>query len=714
MDIINRISEELNLRPNQVEVAINLIDEGNTIPFIARYRKEMTGNLTDDNLRNLEERLIYLRKLDERIKTVLNSIEEQGKLTDELKESILNVETLSELEDIYRPYKPKKKTRASIAKQKGLDPLATYLKEGKKEPNLEEFLATFINEEKGVKTKEEALQGAKDIIAEEISDEPKYRTYIKDLILKEGLITSKEIAKDEKDTYAQYKEYSELVSKIPPHRILAISRGEAQKCLKVGIEFDKDDVFDYIAKKVSKNNPYKEILDEVIEDSLKRLIYPSIENEIRSDLFEKAEDESLKVFKKNLRSLLLYPPLKNKVILGFDPGFRTGCKFALVNPRGIPDMKTIGVTYITSDKKDIVEKEKIKLRDFLKTHYIDYIALGNGTASRESEAILSSIIKENGLKIKIFIVNESGASVYSASELGKEEFPELQVEKRSAISLARRLQDPLNELVKIDPKAIGVGQYQHDMNQTKLGDTLENVVEDCVNLVGVNLNNASISILKYVSGINKTLAKNIYETLKVKKFANREELKKVKGMGEKAFVQCAGFLRIYDGTEILDTTNIHPESYEVAHYILNKYKIDLLNDSKDEKELKLAKINKEEVVKKYSVGEETLEDIIKEIIRPGRDIREDVKIVELNNEAKSIEDLKVGTILNGTVRNIMDFGMFIDINVHQDGLVHISEVSDKYIKNISDLYSINDIVKVKVISLDVQRKRIGLSIKQAK
>ena len=714
MDIINRISEELNLRSKQVEVAINLIDEGNTIPFIARYRKEMTGNLTDDNLRNLEERLIYLRKLDERINTVLNSIEEQGKLTDELKESILNVETLSELEDIYRPYKPKKKTRASIAKQKGLDPLAIYLKEGKKEPSLEEFLATFINEEKGVKTKEEALQGAKDIIAEEISDEPKYRTYIKDLILKEGLITSKEIAKDEKDTYAQYKEYSELVSKIPPHRILAISRGEAQKCLKVGIEFDKDDVFDYIAKKVSKNNPYKEILDEVIEDSLKRLIYPSIENEIRSDLFEKAEDESLKVFKKNLRSLLLYPPLKNKVILGFDPGFRTGCKFALVNPQGIPDMKTIGVTYITSDKKDIVEKEKIKLRDFLKTHYIDYIALGNGTASRESEAILSSIIKENGLKIKIFIVNESGASVYSASELGKEEFPELQVEKRSAISLARRLQDPLNELVKIDPKAIGVGQYQHDMNQTKLGDTLENVVEDCVNLVGVNLNNASISILKYVSGINKTLAKNIYETLKVKKFANREELKKVKGMGEKAFVQCAGFLRIYDGTEILDTTNIHPESYEVAHYILNKYKIDLLNDSKDEKELKLAKINKEEVVKKYSVGEETLEDIIKEIIRPGRDIREDVKIVELNNEAKSIEDLKVGTILNGTVRNIMDFGMFIDINVHQDGLVHISEVSDKYIKNISDLYSINDIVKVKVISLDVQRKRIGLSIKQAK
>ena len=714
MDIINRISEELNLRPKQVEVTINLIDEGNTIPFIARYRKEMTGNLTDDNLRNLEERLIYLRKLDERINTVLNSIEEQGKLTDELKESILNVETLSELEDIYRPYKPKKKTRASIAKQKGLDPLAIYLKEGKKEPSLEEFLATFINEEKGVKTKEEALQGAKDIIAEEISDEPKYRTYIKDLILKEGLITSKEIAKDEKDTYAQYKEYSELVSKIPPHRILAISRGEAQKCLKVGIEFDKDDVFDYIAKKVSKNNPYKEILDEVIEDSLKRLIYPSIENEIRNDLFEKAENESLKVFKKNLRSLLLYPPLKNKVILGFDPGFRTGCKFALVNPRGIPDMKTIGVTYITSDKKDIVEKEKIKLRDFLKTHYIDYIALGNGTASRESEAILSSIIKENGLKIKIFIVNESGASVYSASELGKEEFPELQVEKRSAISLARRLQDPLNELVKIDPKAIGVGQYQHDMNQTKLGDTLENVVEDCVNLVGVNLNNASVSILKYVSGINKTLAKNIYETLKVKKFTNREELKKVKGMGEKAFVQCAGFLRIYDGTEILDTTNIHPESYEVAHYILNKYKIDLLNDSKAEKELKLAKINKEEVVKKYSVGEETLEDIIKEIIRPGRDIREDVKIVELNNEAKSIEDLKVGTILNGTVRNIMDFGMFIDINVHQDGLVHISEVSDKYIKNISDLYSINDIVKVKVISLDVQRKRIGLSIKQAK
>ena len=714
MNIIKKISEELKLKETQVSSAVKLIDEGNTIPFIARYRKEATGYLTDVDLRNIFDRLNYLRNLEERINTVLNSINEQGKLTDELKEDILNVETLSELEDIYRPFKPKRKTRASIAKEKGLEPVSEYIKLGKDDGKFNEFLAKFINEEKGVNTIEDVLNGAKDILAEEISDNATYRQFIKNGIYKDGLLTSIEIKKDEKDTYAQYANYEELIKKIPPHRILALYRGEKEGCLKVNLKYESDYELFYmhLFTEIAKKNDFKDILGKVIKDSLTRLIYPSLDNEIRAQLFEKAEDESIIVFKKNLKALLLYPPLKNKFVLGFDPGFRTGCKYALVNPQGIP--LKIGVSYITSNDEKKVNQSILELTKLLKENTIDYIALGNGTASRESEAILSKIVKDNNFKTKIFIVNESGASVYSASKLGEEEFKELSVEKRSAISLARRLQDPLNELVKIEPKAIGVGQYQHDMNQTKLSNALNGVVEDCVNTVGVNLNNASVSILKYVSGINKTIANNIYEYLKTHKFKNRNELKNIKGLGEKAFIQCAGFLRIYDGDEVLDETNIHPESYEVAKYILNKYAIDLKNDSSEIKELKVKKVNKDEVIKKFNVGEATLEDILKEIVKPGRDIREDVKIVELNNDVKDIKDLKEGMILNGTVRNIMDFGMFVDINVHQDGLVHISEVSDKYVKNISDLYNINDVVKVKVISLDVERKRIGLSIKQAK
>ena len=712
MDIISTISNELNIRSNQVESAIKLIDEGNTIPFIARYRKEVTGNLTDADLRNLFDRLTYLRKLNERIDTCLKSIEEQGKLTEDLKEQFLNASTLSEVEDLYRPYKPKKKTRASIAKEKGLEPLAKYILNGVNDNDLDAYIASFVNEEKGVKNKEEALQGAKDIISEIISDEPKYRFFIKKFINDNGLVVSKEIKKDEKDTYNQYADYKEEIKRIPAHRILAISRGEKEGCLKYTLEYDFDTLFNYILKDYILND-FKDIIKECIDDALKRLILPSIENEIQTELFSLAEDKSIIVFKKNLRSLLLYPPLKNKVIFGFDPGFRTGCKYALVNEYGIP--KFVGVSYLTSNKEYEVNKAKEDLLKIFKNNKIDYIALGNGTASRESETLLQEIIDKNKLNIKIFIVNESGASVYSASKLGEEEFPDLTVEKRSAISLARRLQDPLSELVKIDPKAIGVGQYQHDMNQTKLNDSLSGVVEDCVNTIGVNLNNASVSLLKYVSGINVTLANNIYDYLKENgRFNSREELKNVKKMGPKAFEQCAGFLRIYDGNEVLDTTNIHPESYKYAKTILKDASIDLLHDDEDIKREKILKLNLNDLKEKLNISSEAINELIQEIIKPARDIRDSVKIVELNNSVKDIKDLKVGMILEGTVRNIMDFGMFVDINVHQDGLVHISECSNGYVKNISDLFSINDIVKVKVISVDVQRKRIGLSIKQAK
>ena len=715
MDIKKRISEELNLKENQVEPAIKLIDEGNTIPFIARYRKEVTGNLTDVELRNLSDRLTYLRGLDERINTVLKTIEDQGKLTDELKTQIENVKTLSELEDLYRPYKPKKKTRGIIAKEKGLEPLADFIINEDTSKNIYEYAKTFINEEKKVLSAEDALNGAKDIVAEIISDDPKIRKFIKDLIIKEGMISSTEIKADEKNTYEMYKEYSEKVSSIPPHRILAMNRGENEKCLKIALVYDEDKIKNQIHREYNIKKEYFDLYEEIIADAFKRLIKPSVDNEIRNDLFEKASESSFELFKKNLKSLLMYPPLKNKNIFGFDPGFRTGCKYALIDALGNPNFKVIGVSHITANSKAEVERGKAELLNIFKKYPIDYIALGNGTASRESEEILSSIIKENNLPIKIYIVNESGASVYSASKLGEEEFPELTVEKRSAISLARRLMDPLSELVKIDPKAIGVGQYQHDLDQKRLGEVLSGVVEDSVNTVGVNLNTASVSLLKYVSGINKGIAQSIYDyRAKNGSFKNREELKKVPKLGAKAFEQCAGFLRIIDGTEPLDNTSVHPESYEIAKLIIKETDIDLKHDDEDTLKLKLSLFDKLKFSKKVNIGLLTLEDIVKELLKPGRDVRDDVKIVDLDNNAKKIEDLKVGMILNGTVRNIADFGAFIDINVHQDGLVHISEISNKFIKHPSEVLNINDVVKVKVISVDVPKKRIGLSIKQVK
>lgn len=715
MDITLRLVEELGLEQRKIEAAIKLIDEGNTIPFIARYRKEATGNLDDAELRKLFDRLTYLRNLNERIETVLKSIEEQGKLTDELKTQIENVKTLAELEDLYRPYKPKKKTRGSIAKEKGLEPFAEIILKENTSINLYEEAKKYINEEKKVLTVDDAINGAKDIVCEVISDDPLIRKFIKELIEKKGSISSKEIKKDEKDTYKIYADYTESISSIKPHRYLAINRGENEKCLKVSVVYDEDEVITYIRKRYNKKKEFFDIYTEIIADSLKRLIKPSVENEIRNDLFDKASEQSFEVFKKNLKSLLMYPPLKNKDILGFDPGFRTGCKYALIDKLGNPNKKVIGVSHITSNSKEEVEEAKKRLLPILKNNHIDYIALGNGTASRESEAILSTLIKENNLPIKIYIVNESGASVYSASKLGEEEFPDLPVEKRSAISLARRLMDPLSELVKIDPKAIGVGQYQHDLDQKRLGEVLEGVVEDCVNNVGVNLNTASVSLLKYVSGINKTIAQNIYDYReKNGEFKNREELKKVPKLGEKAFEQCAGFLRIVDGEEPLDNTGVHPESYKYAKEIIKETKIDLKNDDEDTLKLKLSLFDEDKFPYKKELGLLTLKDIIKELEKPGRDIRDDVKIVELDNNVKSIEDLKVGMILTGTVRNIADFGAFVDINVHQDGLVHISEIANKFIRHPSEVLAINDIVKVKVISVDPLTKRIGLSIKQAK
>ena len=710
MDIIKIISQELEISEISVSNAIKLIDEGNTIPFIARYRKEVTHNLTDNDLRKLEERLIYLRKLEERKNTILKSIDEQGKLTDELKEKIDNVLILSELEDIYRPYKPKRKTRASIAKEKGLEPLSKIIREGKLDAFNE--ANSFINSELKVNTIEDAINGAKDIVSEDISDDASYRKHIKNLIVKFGYIKSIEIKKDEKDTYGKYSDYAELISTIPPHRILALNRGENEKCLKVNLDYDLNEIIDFLSKKEKINtNINKEIMIDIINDSLKRLILPSIENEIRNDLFSFAEDKSIEIFKKNLHQLLIYPPIKNIKVLGFDPGFRTGCKYAFVDEYG--KLIKIGQVFITSNNENDVKKGINEITDLLNNNQIDYIALGNGTASRESEVILSKIIKDNNFKTKIFIVNESGASVYSASKLAEEEFPNLTVEKRSAISLARRLQDPLAELVKIDPKAIGVGQYQHDMDTSKLDFALTNTVIDCVNMVGVNVNSASISLLKYVSGINKNLAKNIYQYREENgPFKSREELKKVKQMGDKAFEQCAGFLRIYDGDEILDSTGIHPESYSFAKKIIEICSVSLKNDDISERVSKLEKLNKTNFIKENKVGEETLNDIIEELKRPGRDIREEAKIVELNNDVKDIKDLKVGMILSGTVRNIMDFGIFVDINVHQDGLVHISELSKNFVKHPSELFSINDIVKVKVIGVDVDKRRISLSIKQ--
>lgn len=713
MNINKILTEEFNLKQEQVDAVTTMLDNGDTIPFIARYRKEITGSLDDETLRKLYDRREYLKNLNDRMETIINSIDEQGKLTEELKSQIENVKTLTELEDLYRPYKPKKKTRAIIAKEKGLEPLANYLLRQIDDKNLNEYVKEFINEEKGVNTYLEALQGAKDIIAEIISDEAEYRSYIRKIDYKEGLITSKELKKEEKGVYDMYSDYQEALYRIAPHRILAMNRGEKQKYLKINIITPEEKIIDYLSKKIIKNSsPFKEILLDAIKDSYNRLISPSIENEIRNDLTTKSEEASMNVFKENLHQLLLQAPMKNKVVLGFDPGYAHGCKIAIIDRTG--KVLDTTVIYPTEPRKEI-EKSSLILSRLIKKYNVDLIALGNGTASRESEKFIRDLLSTLKLdNCQYVIVSESGASIYSASPLAKKEFPDFDVNLRSAVSIARRLQDPLAELVKITPESIGVGQYQHDMNQKRLKEVLGGVVENCVNTVGVDLNSASSSLLEYVSGISPTLANNIVSYRDNNgEFKSRNDLLKVNKLGPKAFEQCAGFLRI-QGNNPLDNTSVHPESYPITLNLLKKLNISLNELGNEECINKLNNINNVSLLaKELNVGEPTLVDIIEELKKPGRDIRETAEESILRSDVIDITDLKEGMILKGTVRNIMDFGCFVDIGVHVDGLVHISELSNKYIKHPLDVVSVNQIVKVKVISIDVNKKRIGLSIKQA-
>lgn len=713
MNINKILTEEFNLKQEQVDAVTTMLDNGDTIPFIARYRKEVTGSLDDETLRKLFDRREYLKNLNDRMETVISSIDEQGKLTEELKSQIENVKTLTELEDLYRPYKPKKKTRAIIAKEKGLEPLANYLLRQIDDKNLNEYVKEFINEEKGVNTSLEALQGAKDIIAEIISDEAEYRSYIRKIDYKEGLITSKELKKEEKGVYDMYSDYQEALYRIAPHRILAMNRGEKQKYLKINIITPEEKIIDYLSKKIIKNSSsFKEILLDAIKDSYSRLISPSIENEIRNDLTTKAEEASMNVFKENLHQLLLQAPMKNKVVLGFDPGYAHGCKIAIIDRTG--KVLDTTVIYPTEPRKEI-EKSSLILSRLIKKYNVDLIALGNGTASRESEKFIRDLLSTLKLdNCQYVIVSESGASIYSASPLAKKEFPDFDVNLRSAVSIARRLQDPLADLVKITPESIGVGQYQHDMNQKRLKEVLGGVVENCVNTVGVDLNSASSSLLEYVSGISPTLANNIVSYRDNNgEFKSRNDLLKVNKLGPKAFEQCAGFLRI-QGNNPLDNTSVHPESYPITLNLLKKLNISLNELGNEECINKLNNINNVSLLaKELNVGEPTLVDIIEELKKPGRDIRETAEESILRSDVIDITDLKEGMILKGTVRNIMDFGCFVDIGVHVDGLVHISELSNKYIKHPLDVVSVNQIVKVKVISIDVNKKRIGLSIKQA-
>ena len=711
MDIVKTLSEELNIKESQVNAVIGLLDEGNTIPFIARYRKEVTGSLDDEVLRKFYTRLEYIKGFNERLDTIVKSITEQGFMTDEIMASLSAAHTMTELEDIYRPFKPKKKTRASVAKEKGLAPFAKTLLELNKDVVVLEEAKKYINEEKKVLTIEDAIQGAEDIIAEQVSDDPKYRKQIRDFIMRTGKIKTVENEPDEKGTFDMYKNYEEAVNRIAPHRILAINRGENMKCLKVSIVIDDEEILGRIKSKiVNKDTDSSKYVLEAIDDAYKRLIFPSLENEIRNELTEKAEETSMVVFKENLKQLLLVAPVEHRIVLGFDPGFRTGCKLAVVDEFG--QVLDTGVCYPTEPRKDTEGAKRI-IKALINKHNINMIALGNGTAGRESEAFLRELISELPHKIDYVIVNEAGASVYSASPLGTKEFPDYDVALRSAVSLARRLQDPLAELVKIDPKAIGVGQYQHDMNQKRLGEVLGGVVENVVNSVGVDLNTASPSLLEYVSGISSSLAQSIVSYReKNGPFKSREELLKVNKLGPKAYEQCAGFLRIRNGYP-LDNTAVHPESYHFAISLLKelKHSVDDLG-SEDLKNI-LKNIDINEYANRLNVGAPTLSDIIEELIKPGRDPRKDVEVAELRNDVIDIKDLAVGMVLKGTVRNIMDFGVFVDIGVHQDGLVHISELSNNFVKHPLDVVHINEIVKVKVISVDVNKKRIGLSIKQA-
>ena len=708
------IAHELGVKEFQVQNTIKLIDDGNTIPFIARYRKEATGGLSDEVLRNLNDRLTYLRNLNKRKEEISKSIEEQGKMTDELKIQIENAITLSEVEDIYRPYKQKKRTRASIAKEKGLEPLATiiYLQTDKR-PVLE-IAKEFINEEKGVNNEEEALTGAKDIIAENISDVAEYRKRIKQMCYREGLIKTKATKEDEKSSYEMYYDFSEKINRIPSHRILAINRGEKEDFLKVKLEKPEDTIINYIENDIIKGNTeFTDILKETINDSFKRLIEPSIDREIRSDLTEKAEEQAIKVFGKNAKQLLLGSPIKGQTVMGFDPAYRTGCKIAVIDETGkVLDTATI---YPTAPQND-VENSKKTLLDLIKKDNINIIAIGNGTASRESEQFVSDVIKEASKDVNYAIVSEAGASVYSASKLATEEYPDINVSIRGAISIARRLQDPLAELVKIDPKSIGVGQYQHDVNQKRLSESLSGVVEDSVNSVGVDVNTATPSLLTYVSGLNNSISKNIVKYRDENgKFKNRKELLKVAKLGKSAYEQCAGFIRIYDGDNPLEVTAVHPESYEIAENLLKEIgcKKQDLRDKEGLKTIKekLANINIKETSKKLNTSEITLKDIIEELSKPGRDPREDMPKQILRSDVLKFEDLKEGMVLNGTVRNVIDFGAFVDIGVKHDGLVHISEMSNNYVKNPSEIVSVGDIVKVKVIGIDNEKQKVKLSMK---
>ena len=712
MDIMKKIAAEIGVRANQVEAAVKLIDEGCTIPFIARYRKEATGALNDEQLRALYDRLVYLRNLEEKKQTVLASIEEQGKLTEELRSQILAAETQVAVDDLYRPYRPKRRTRATIAKEKGLEPLANILMlQMLKTPVLEEA-AKYVDPEKEVATPEEALAGAQDILAEFISDNADYRKHIRELTMKKGSLVSAAKDPDAESVYEMYYDYNEPLAKAAGHRTLAINRGEKEKVLTVRIEAPVDDVIRYLEKQVITNNQAQtaQILREVIADAYDRLIAPAIEREVRNDLSEKAEDGAIKVFGKNLEQLLMQPPIKGQVVLGWDPAFRTGCKLAVVDETG----KVLDTTVIyPTAPQNKVEEAKAVLKKLISKYHITLISLGNGTASRESEQIIVQLLKEIPVQVQYIIVNEAGASVYSASKLATEEFPNFDVGQRSATSMARRLQDPLAELVKIDPKSIGVGQYQHDMNQKKLSEALSGVVEDCVNRVGVDLNTASASLLEYISGISKVISKNIVTYREENgAFTARSQLLKVAKLGPKAYEQSAGFMRISDGKNPLDATGVHPESYAATKALLEKMGY-TLEDVKNRNVVGISKKIRDykKLAEELEIGELTLRDIVKELEKPARDPRDDMPKPILRSDVLEMKDLTPGMVLKGTVRNVIDFGAFVDIGVHQDGLVHISQMCDRYIKHPLEVVSVGDIVEVKVLSVDLKKQRIQLTMK---
>ena len=710
MDILKKLQEELNIKASQVENTVKLLDEGNTVPFIARYRKEMTGSLDDQIIRQLSERLTALRNLEEKREQVKNTIAEQGNLTEELAAKLDAAETQTEIEDIYRPFRPKRRTRASIAKGKGLQPLADMIWGQKLIGTLEEYASAFVDAEKGVETVADAIQGAKDILAEQISDDADLRKTLREATVQYGALLSKK-SKDEPSVYEMYYDYQEPLKKAAGHRILAVNRGEKEGFLSIKIEGEEDRLLQRMERKIiRKNSDTAEILQEVIADSYKRLIAPSLEREIRNDLTEKAEESAIGVFRENLKQLLLQPPISGKVVLALDPAYRTGCKIAVIDATGKP-MET-AVVYPTPPQNKTAEAEK-KLLGLIEKYGVDLISIGNGTASRESELFVAEMLKKTKRKVQYIIANEAGASVYSASKLGAEEFPEYDVSLRSAVSIGRRIQDPLAELVKIDPKSIGVGQYQHDMNQKRLGEALGGVVEDCVNSVGVDLNTASPALLSYVAGINGTVAKNILKYREENgKFSARKELLKVPKLGPKAYEQCAGFLRLPESKMALDRTGVHPESYKAAEGLLKLCGY-TLDDVAAKKVTGLAKKIKspEQTAAELGIGLPTLEDIIRELEKPGRDPREDAPAPVLRSDVLSMEDLKEGMVLTGTVRNVIDFGVFVDIGVHQDGLVHISQICDRFIKHPLEAVKLGDVVQVKVLSVDMQKKRISLTMK---